>query len=296
LPDASSLLVGGFAGALIGYLPFSLDDLAASAAAIQNQQVSLGKWAGKVLPPSARIGVNDTGAIAYFSGLPTFDIVGLTTPFEARYWTSGPGSRFEHYERLGRARLPTHFIVYPEWFALPELLGKELTERYVPGATILGGEQMLAHVADYSGLGSGEAPATASGLEQPVLDLLDVADLESEAEHGYQLFDATQRENVLVKFQERLDGARSGRSTDAFSLWLAPRGVLVLRLASERDQILDVRIGARALSVALPASAWHEARLELPSELARGRHAIRISVRGGFFTSLHYFSLGPNAP
>ena len=46
-----------------------------------------------------------------------FDVVGLTTPREAQYWVAGAGSRFEHYEQLDRADLPTHFIVYPGWMA-----------------------------------------------------------------------------------------------------------------------------------------------------------------------------------
>ena len=107
----------------------------------------------------ARIGVNDAGAIAFFSARQTFDVVGLTTAGEARYWSAGPGSRFEHYEHLTRAALPTHFIVYPEWFAIPSLLGDRLTERRVDGATILGGATMAAYIADYSSLGSGERAA-----------------------------------------------------------------------------------------------------------------------------------------
>ena len=66
-------------------LPISIADLAQSAAAISAQQVSLGKWAAASLPPSAKLGVNDAGAIAFYSGRATFDVVGLTTRDEARY-------------------------------------------------------------------------------------------------------------------------------------------------------------------------------------------------------------------
>src|SRR5262249_3630066 len=100
----------------------SMDDLATAAEAVTLQQVSLGKWAAS-LPESARLGVNDTGAIAYFSGRRTFDVVGLTTAGEAKYWTAGSGSRFEHYEKLPLQSMPTHFIVYPEWMAVDPILG-----------------------------------------------------------------------------------------------------------------------------------------------------------------------------
>ena len=43
-----------------------LDDVAQSASGIDRQQVALGRWAKANLPADARIGVNDTGAIAYF--------------------------------------------------------------------------------------------------------------------------------------------------------------------------------------------------------------------------------------
>ncbi|HVR18904.1 MAG TPA: hypothetical protein VMS65_04395, partial [Polyangiaceae bacterium] len=124
------LLVSGIAvGGLVSRLGWTLEDLATSANAIRLQQASLGRWANAALPKDALIGVNDTGAIAYFSERRTFDVCGLTTAGEARYWVAGAGSRFEHYERLGKSRLPTHFIVYPNWFAIPSLLGEYQTER-----------------------------------------------------------------------------------------------------------------------------------------------------------------------
>jgi len=100
------------------------------------------------LPPDARVGLNDTGAIAYFGERKTFDIVGLTTPSEARYWVGGAASRFEHYERLARdpataGALPSHFAVYPEWLSCPPVLGERLFESTVRDASILGGVTTL---------------------------------------------------------------------------------------------------------------------------------------------------------
>ncbi|MFZ5895273.1 MAG: hypothetical protein ACOY0T_29725 [Myxococcota bacterium] len=285
------LAVGTLAGALMGYLPMAIDDLAASAAAIYKQQVSLGLWARTRLPETARIGVNDTGAITYFSGRQTFDVVGLTTASEARYWTAGPGSRFEHYERLGVKQLPTHFIVYPEWFAIDDLLGRELTERDVPGASILGGQRMVAYVADYSLLGSGESPRLAEVRDWKLIDRLDVADLESERAHNYQLLGGNQRQNYVARSGESLDGARAERQRDDFDLLVAPRGALVLRVAADASTTLRVRVGTHNVKVDLPPTSWHEALVELPSELAAGRRPVTIQSEGGRFTSLHYFSL-----
>jgi hypothetical protein len=290
---AGPLAVGVIAGALLGCLHFALDDLATSAAAIYKQQVSLGKWAARALPRNACLGVNDTGAITYFSGKRTFDVVGLTTQGEARYWAAGAGARFEHYERLGRAKLPTHFIVYEEWFAIDALLGEELTERSVPGATILGGERMVAHVADYHLLGSAERPDPSTSEGRALLDRLDVADLESEASHGYALLTATQRQSYVAETLGQLDGARAGRCDDRFELEVMPGGALVIRVAADTATTLDVTIGGSARELPIPASFWHEVTLELPATLPAARAAISVHARHGTFSSLHYFSLGP---
>src|SRR5207237_2373235 len=116
----AGLVAGAFVGLFLSRMDWTLDDVAQSASGIDRQQVALGRWAKDALPASARIGVNDTGAIAYFGERATFDVVGLTSRDEGRYWVAGAGSRLEHYERLRAAdpaALPTHFIVYPEWFA-----------------------------------------------------------------------------------------------------------------------------------------------------------------------------------
>jgi hypothetical protein len=286
------LMLGGFIGALAGRLPGSIDDLAVSARAIFDQQVSLGLWARRHLPETAYVGVNDAGAISYFSERRTFDVVGLTTAEEARYWTAGAGSRFEHYERLARSRLPGHFIVYPEWFALDALLGRELTQRYVPDATILGGQRMVAYEADYRLLGSGEGPIGTSASRQ-VVDRLDVADLESESSHGYRLDDARKDDDLVFYAGDRLDGGRRERRADEFFLKLVPGGRLILRVAADRPARLEVTLGAVRQSVEAPFEFDDELALDVPASVSPGSVPIRVESRRARFTSLHYFSLAP---
>lgn len=286
-PVLGGLLVGGLAG----HLPYALDDVAESADAIRRQQVSLGKWAKEALPPDAVIGVNDTGAIAYFSERRTFDVVGLTTKSEGRYWVAGPGSRFEHYERLGESQLPTHFIMYPEWFAIPALQGEWLTERRV-SATILGGETMVASRADWSKLGSGERPLSEpAGLK--LVDRLDVADLESEAEHAYELHAASPIENVVVEFDGRLDGARRGRRRDTFTLKTAQYGVLIARLGAEAPCRVELSVANRAVAAWLVEGEAQERSLELPAELPSGTHRVELRACDEGVTALHYWSYAP---
>jgi hypothetical protein len=285
------LASGAVIGGLLSHLAWTLDDLATSADAIRKQQAALGHWARRALSEEAVLGVNDTGAIAYFAERRTFDVVGLTTAGEARYWTAGAGSRFEHYERLGVDALPSHFIVYPAWFALPPLLGELLTERSVPGATILGGETMEARVADYSSLGSAARPIEPSLAGCRVLDTLDVADLESESEHGYELFDATSAGNVALAEGDRVDGGRKGRVTERFSLKLAPGARVVARV--ETDAPTELEFGFEGQSVArvpVEPGAWREVSFPVPAS-ASGRMVARVRAAPAAVTSMHYWSL-----
>jgi hypothetical protein len=273
---------------LLKLMPVSLDDLATSARAITAQQVSLGRWAAHALAKNATIGLNDAGAITYFSSRKTFDVVGLTTAGEARYWVAGPGSRFEHYERLGERHLPTHFIVYPEWFGLPELMGLRLTERYVPGASILGGPLMVACEADYSLLGSGSLPERAP--QAALLDELDIADLESEAAHAYELGRASVQENIFVAAGRRADGGRSARKQERFELVVEGGGSLVIRLGAAQASSVRLFLDGRPVTAALvPPRAFQELELPLPLELPRARRRITLLSQAPLEV-FHYWS------
>jgi hypothetical protein len=281
------LLAGGFAGALLVRLPWSILDLAQSAHAIARQQVVLGRWAAENLPPDARIGVNDTGAIAYLSGRKTFDIVGLTTEGEARYWVAGAGSRYEHYETLPKERLPTHFIVYPHWMACPPLLGKTLTEATVLDQSILGGATMVVYEARYDTLGSGALPAEPPpGLE--LVDALDVADLASEEAHGYDTHGTSEEDNQAVLFGSDVDAKRPGvadggrlhRSRDRFTARLPPGRPLrmVMRVAAEDPIELSIEAAEREVTtVGVLPGGWVEHAVDLPA--MAGPTAISVSAR-----------------
>jgi hypothetical protein len=286
------LLVPGLAGFGFAKLaPISVADVAQSAAAITAQQVSLGRWAAEQLPKAAKIGLNDAGAIAFYSGRQTFDIVGLTTRGEARYWVGGAGSRFEHYERMPRSELPTHFFVYPEWFGIPGLLGERLTERRVEGATILGGPLMVACLADYSSLGSGALPVMDTGTRR-LLDEVDVADLESEAAHGYQLALAAAHLNVVETREGRADGGREYRSDDRFQLELQPGGLLILRLSTLRPTTFELSVaGQRLTQLRAPPGSFQELSFELPASLRGGRQPLVVQSQEQP-TLLHYWSFG----
>jgi hypothetical protein len=303
------LICGGFAGMLATKVEWSLEDVAQSASGIDRQQVALGRWARTSLPPDARIGVNDTGAIAYFGEHRTFDVVGLTSEGEARYWVAGVGSRFEHYERLHATspeKLPTHFIVYPEWMGMDAVLGDRLREATVTDATILGGQTMRAYEADWSKLGSGERPWTRAGEGSAELDALDVADLVSEEEHGYELLGAREGEEVAHEGEtpdgtEIVDGGRTRRTVERFVARL-PRGAAarcIVRLEGSGGT------GVRVLADGQPVASftldemddWQERAFDVPQNAAAGeRVSFELRFSGGVTTYHYWFMRALAAP
>jgi hypothetical protein len=298
---ATALVAGGLGSKLVA----SIGDLATSARAIDHQQVTLGMWAHDNLPADARIGVNDTGAIAYFSDRRTFDVVGLTTEGEARYWVAGAGSRYEHYERLPADQLPTHFIVYPQWMNMNAVLGKELTHATVTDQSILGGATKVAYEARYDVLGRGSLPTHVSANGK-LLSEIDVADLESEQEHGYWVGPASEGEDqVFMEWDADdrpiADGGRVNRFYDGFVARLEPGkpARMVMRGgfappdgAAAEDVTLEVKVGdAVAGEIVVSQGVWEERELEIPKELASERAVVRVTPKDDTlrFTSLHYW-------
>ncbi|MCA9632439.1 MAG: hypothetical protein KC766_32525 [Myxococcales bacterium] len=267
--------------------PSTLKDLVTSCAAIHGQQVSLARWAERELPDGVPVGVNDAGAIAYLSGHPTVDLVGLTTRGEATYWRAGPGPRFEHYEKS--KVLPPYLILYPSWLDIDAITGPELTRRSVWGASILGAPEMVALETRFDLLGTGAAPPSPGKL----VDELDVCDLESEAAHDYQLFYAHEGTNAVRVHGDRADGGRTYRSLEQFDLKLSPGGVLWMRGGAEWPLTLKVLVdGTEVGKLQLEGFEWEESWVRLPSDLTPGTHRIRLErVSEVWFTSMHFWML-----
>ena len=307
LETATPVIGGVIVARLAALLPGSVSDLSTSARAVDLQQVRLGEWVKASLPPDAIVGVNDTGALAYLGERRTFDIVGLTTAGAGAAWVAGAGSRYELFERMERRDRPTHFVVYPEWFGCDALLGDELARATVYDHAILGGDTMIAYVADFSRIGEGASPALPPE-GAALADEVDVADLASEAAHGFVLGDAWETDDVAreldasgldaqgggadaqgggvddgdpsrraaptseTRARRWIDGGRLARARDSFSV-TAPAGAgatfLVLRVAADEPVTLRVTSdGAEAGTIPLPKTSWYEARITLPSPRA----------------------------
>jgi len=83
--------------------------------AVQNinaMQVHLGYWVDAQLPKSARIAVNDIGAIAFFSRREIIDLMGLVTPDIIPYRRRGETGVMEYVAET----CPDYVIIFPVWF------------------------------------------------------------------------------------------------------------------------------------------------------------------------------------
>ncbi len=293
---ATPIAVGVFVGAFAVRLDGVVDDIAGSASGIDRQHVALGRWAKMHLPSSSRIGLNDTGAIAYESDRRTFDIVGLTTSGEGRYWVAGSASRFEHYERLGASQLPTHFIVYREWMACDAILGELLHDATVLDSTILGGTTMGVYRASYGLLGSGERPWTELA---PWRDSVDVADLESERDHEYDLAGAHEGEEIFRQGAAPggvplADGGRGWRKRERFTVGLKEGTESHAILRVEAPQAMKLRVianGASLTDLDVHDGEWAELGFTIPANVATGRTVIELHAvpETATFTTFHYW-------
>jgi hypothetical protein len=304
--SVAPVVAGVFAGAIVVKLPRALADLAESAHAIDRQQVALGFWAREHLPADARIGVNDTGAIAYLSNRKTFDVCGLTTEGESLYWTYGAGSRFEHYEKLPVEKRPSHFIVYPQWMSCEPVLGDELHRATVTDQSILGGQTMIAYAARWDRVGSGALPRMKLTAEAKIVDEMDVSDLEAEKAHGYALFGGSDHDNVAaLSFPPRTgqdddessfevaDGGRRKRRLDHFVVSLQPGrpAKLVMRVSADQDTDLVVKIaGVDVGTTRIPGGDWVEREVRLPVSAERDVTVeVTPTSEALLFNSFHYW-------
>src|SRR5258708_36176701 len=108
---------------------------------------------------------------------------------------------------------------------MPMVLGDVLHKATVTDSTILGGGTMVAYVADWTNLGTGEKPWTQDVGE--LTDTLDVADLDSEEEHAYELLGAGEGEQIAQQGAAPdgspvVDGGRTHRTRERFVARLQP--------------------------------------------------------------------------
>ncbi len=116
---AAALLAGALAA-----LPSAATRYGWAVQNIEAMQVHLGHWVARHTPPTARIGLNDVGAIAYISRREVVDVMGLVTPAIIPFRRDGEMGVLRYLEHA----CPDYLIVFPAWF--PTI--SEMAERFRP--------------------------------------------------------------------------------------------------------------------------------------------------------------------
>jgi hypothetical protein len=261
---------------------------------VKEQQVSVGYWIRENLPPGARVGINDAGAIRYYGEHPTVDLIGLTTNGLALPSRHGPGSLYEALEKMPEEQRPDYFAVYPNWFSsfsASGLFGEEIATFSLSSrpevAGIVGGSEVDVFRADWGLARSGD---TFRG-EGTVRDTLDVADLGSERKHDYEMrmpLIGLEPDNVLTREhypdgEVVLDGGRGLPGGEEFTITGLSRNrpvEMVMRTTSA-PFALQVHADSKLVgewNFQPSGSGWQETTFTIPEESVRsGSLRVRLS-------------------
>ncbi|HEY0477817.1 MAG TPA: hypothetical protein VGD37_09845 [Kofleriaceae bacterium] len=317
---AAIALVAGFAITAVPRLVADARLYAQGATDTNTQVVAIGEYLHRKLP-GARVLVHDAGAIAYYSDGRIDDLVGLVGG-PAGVANHGPGARFEFLDSLLPEQRFSHFAVYPGWLGTTELYGDDLFHtplwpRFEP-RRLAGDADLQLIAARWDHTGTGDRPLS-DHTGWAIVDRIDVADLASEAAHGWvgalgrrRFGDPTARWSVIGREVGPhglvLDGGRTIRGgTERFTLAIDPaRPVrLVLRTGGARSypehEVIEHAVALRILD----GAGRELARATLPAPTAAGGFAeVAFALPAGSspelrteapapYRAFHWFALQP---
>ncbi len=321
-----AVIVGASISAVLTNTVQFLSNYALNVGYVVSQPLQMARWLAANTLDDARIAVHDVGMMRYMGGRTTIDIVGLTTPGAAGYWRNGPGSVGEFIER---AR-PDTIASYGE--------GHGLGLGYLQH-TDLYAETLASYTVNLDPVNNVALAAPTQGIYRPdwttvdrasdvimlpritpyldgltLVDQIDVADVEFEAEHDYQWRNDLAAGSFPTEYYEFnylgcgeecrvTDGGRRINGAESFTLTTHPQQdlILVTRLHPAEAGTFDVYandqlIGTRVIP-ALPGS-WYEVPTLIPAALVGAETRIRIEphVSGDYMPYQHWAYQGDYQP
>jgi hypothetical protein len=267
-----------------------------ASANIRDQHIEVGERIAQ-LPEGAKVLLGDAGAIPYVSNRTAIDALGLGgyrgVPF-ARAAVYGEAATIELIERLDPRDRPTHFALYPNWFAaLTSRFGVELDRVTIQGNVICGSPTKAIYRADWSAL---DVPRSARAAPADLVDEIDVADVIDEGEHAYAPplpHGGWTALDVLTDDAgaRRFDGGRTipDGASESFVVTRSASGPLTLRMRIDhgaRGITLHTARGSKELALEMPrAGAWRSATASLDGATAGER--IRLEAHGSEYRDYH---------
>lgn len=269
---------------------------------VRDQQTTTGRLLRRLQPKPRRVLVGNAGAVMYAADLPGLDLRGLggygKLPF-ARAGAHGLGARLELLQRVPPEDRPNYLALHPsDWGSFPSWFGRYLVAIPVHGSVMGGrGAEKVVYRADFRALDAGNEPWSMSPDEK-VVDELDVADLLSEREHGYEYCrrpssrrnsscsEAACASVACGKTEARLLPAPEHPSRDIFDagrmihqhrserfrLSRAPDAParLIVRSVGDRPVRIELRVDGEAHgTLAFSTGGWQETSIELPQTRER---------------------------
>ncbi|MCC6803244.1 MAG: hypothetical protein IT319_10190 [Anaerolineae bacterium] len=288
------------------------------------QPLQMARWLAANAPDDARVAVHDVGTMRYVGGRTTIDIVGLTTPGAAAYWRNGPGSVGEFIER----ERPDLIASYGEGHGL----GLGYLQR-----TDLYAETLASSTVDLDPVNNVALAAPTQGIYRPdwtaadrallpsalteilrgvpsleaysLVDAIDVADIDSEADHAYEWRNDHAAGSFPTEYYEFanvacrgdtcglpiMDGGRRINGVESFTIRARPGEdvILITRIHPADAGTFDVYaddqfVGTRVIPP-LPGS-WLEVPTLIPAQYVTAEMRIRIVPRtdGDYMPYYHW--------
>jgi len=133
---------------------------------IEAMQVHLGRWVERHTPPTARLALNDVGAITYFSRREIVDVMGLVTPAIVRFRREGEAGVLRYLERT----CPDYLIVFPAWFPTISAMTDHFEPVYrvrLPHNTVSGADELVVYEARWSRWRADRSPCPGALARRP---------------------------------------------------------------------------------------------------------------------------------
>jgi hypothetical protein len=276
---------------------------------VLKQSISAGKWIKNNLPKNAKIGINDVGAITYFSGAKIYDMVGLVTNGQAKYFRNGISGA---YEELEHAR-PDYFMVHLGWFNYERFSffgrgDKRLTTFNIdkePPYFVVGSPEVCTKFktelvnsgdtmkADHTGHGNFKQKSR-----------LDVQDLRDEKAHSYRIFESRVPQVPGTMLEEGLSYGHmlidAGRTTTGGEEFIAEgftpgKDIKIVRRSFDPGPYkIKVRINAKDAGVwqVKPGAGFLEDEFTVPGSLVDGpKLTIRLEAADKTGYNVFYYWL-----
>jgi hypothetical protein len=141
---ALALLAG-----VLAALPGAASRYAWAVENIEAMQVGIARWVTDHTPPTARLGLNDVGAITYFSRREIVDVMGLVTPAILPFRREGETGVLRFLEQA----CPDYLILFPDWFPTLSTMSDRFRPVYrvrLDHNTVAGADELVVYETIWS--------------------------------------------------------------------------------------------------------------------------------------------------